>query len=66
MMILQCLAWEASKVVKPLNQEMHEKKKGVGKVEREFSFKYIKFEAHTGPPSEDTQSYIILDLRGEV
>ena len=44
----QCLAWEAGEVVKTLNQEIHEKKKRFGKVEREFSFKYIKFEE---PPS---------------
>lgn len=51
--------------MKPLNQEMHEKK-GFGKVDRELHFKYRETGGSTELPSEDTQSYFMLDLRWEV
>ena len=44
---------------------MHEKKR-FGKVDKEFSFKYSKFERPKGHPSVDNQRDIILEFRGEV
>lgn len=64
-MILQCLAGENGEVVKPLNQEMHEKK-GFGKVDRELNFKYRETGGSMELSSEDTQSYCMVDLRWEV
>lgn len=45
---------------------MHEKKTGFGKVDRELNFKCREMEGSIGLPSEDTQSYIMLELRWEV
>ena len=45
-----CLAWETGKVRKPLNQEIHEKRKEFwgGINSRESNFKYIKVEEPPG------------------
>lgn len=53
-------------MVKPLSQEMQEKKTGFGKVDRELTCKCREMEGSIGLPSEDTQSYIMLELRWEV
>lgn len=44
---------------------MHEKKR-FGKVDKEFNFKYSKFERPKGHPSVATQRDIILEFRREV